>query len=192
MSAAAVVMNGSGMGPRNRSRSGEINILSYPSRQGEDLMGVEEMIKGHDLFRTLGFDDISYISTFSASTTYNKGDTVFMDGREGSHFFVVLDGMVDLKLPSRTGTTDLVVGRMTNGSILGLSPLLGFDRYTTHAVCVEDSTILRIEVAPFRELLNENALVGSQIMNVIARVYFSRYVDTLKRIQNILSEVALH
>ncbi len=36
-------------------------------------MSVEEMIKGHDLFRSLGFDEIGRISTFSASAAYDAG-----------------------------------------------------------------------------------------------------------------------
>ncbi len=155
-------------------------------------MSVEEMIKGHDLFRSLSFDEIARISTFSVSSPYRKGDTVFNSGEHGTHFFVVLDGVVNLKLPSDNDESMLLVGRMEKGAILGLSPLLGFERYTTFAQCAEDSTVLRVEVAPFRELLNENAPVCVQVMNVIARVYFSRYTDTLKRFQNILNDIAVH
>jgi len=104
----------------------------------------------------------------------------------------VLEGRVSLKLPAEDEESTLLVGRMENGDIMGLSPLLGIERYTTHAQCATDSTILRVEAAPFTELLAQNAPVCSQVMNVIARVYFSRYVDTLKRFQNILNDIAVH
>jgi CRP-like cAMP-binding protein len=72
-----------------------------------------------------------------------------------------------------------------------MSPLLGFDRYTSLAQCAEDCTILRIEAEPFRELLNRNAQVGAQVMNVIAQVYFKRYIDMLGRIQTIMGDITV-
>ncbi len=155
-------------------------------------MGVEEMIKGHDMFRSLSFDEIARISTFSASSVYKAGDIVFESGSLGTHFYVVLEGRVNLKLPSDDAESTLLVGRMEKGAIMGLSPLLGYEHYTTQAQCAESSTILRVEIAPFRELLNENTPVCTQITSQIARVYFSRYIDTLKRFQNILNDIAVH
>ena len=154
-------------------------------------MSVPELIKGHDLFRSLSFDEIGQIDEFSASAAYRAGETVFTDGAPASHFFVVIDGCVNLQLPSRKDDSAFVVTRMEKGDILGMSPLLGFDRYSSLAQCAEDSTILRVDAAPFRELLNRNAPVGAQVMNVIAQVYFARYIDMLGRIQTIMGDVTV-
>jgi CRP-like cAMP-binding protein len=78
---------------------------------------------------------------------------------------------------------------MGKGDILGLSPLLGSDRHMTTAKCRQDSTVLAVEIVPFRRLLDDNPRVGLHMMEVMARAYFSRYVDTLGRIQGIVNDL---
>jgi len=153
-------------------------------------MSVAKMMRGHDLFRSLSFEDVERIGKFAAPKPFKKGETVFKRGAQGSHFFVVLEGRVNLKLPSSDEESALVVGRLSQGEIFGLSPLLGIERYTTTSTCAEDTTILAVEVAPFRRLLEGNATAGLHIMNVVARAYFTRYVDTLGRIQGLVDELA--
>ncbi len=154
-------------------------------------MSVSRMIRGHELFQSFSFEEVESISTFSGAKEYGAGERVFERGEQGSHFFVVLEGQVSLKLPSADDVSSLVVGRMGQGDIFGLSPLLGFDRFTTTAECREDSSVLAIEAEPFRALLEDNSAVGLKTMTVMARAYFSRYIDTLSRFQHVLDELVL-
>jgi len=154
-------------------------------------MSVSRMITGHELFRSLGFDEVARISDFSRPLSYKKRGIVFRHSDLGTHFYIVLEGCVNLKLPSADDESNLVVGRMEKGDIFGLSPLLGFERFTTTAECLEPSTILAIEIDPFRELLEKNLPVSVNVMSIIARAYFSRYIDTLRRFQNILNDLAV-
>jgi CRP-like cAMP-binding protein len=148
-------------------------------------------MKGYELFQSLSFEEIDAISDFSGRKSMEAGGIIFRAGGKGTHFFVVVDGQVDLKLPSADLESVIVVGRMHRGDIFGLSPLLGIDRFTTTAECAEPSTVLAVEVAPFQRLLKENPRVGLSMMNVVARAYFSRYVETLRRIQNMLDDLAV-
>ncbi len=154
-------------------------------------MSIAKMIKGHELFQSFGFEEVERISTFSGSKPYEKGDVIFSRGDHGSHFFVVIEGQVNLELPSADDESTLVVGKMGQGDIFGVSPLLGVDRYTTTAQCARPGTVLAVEVEPFRKLLDTNPTVGMNVMTVMARAYFSRYIETLRRFQNILNELAL-
>ena len=153
-------------------------------------MNVTKMIKGHDLFRSFDFDDIARLSDFTRQLKYGKGDLVYRSGQEGAHFYVVLEGRVNLKLTSDDNESSLVVGRMEKGDIFGLSPLLGFNRFTTSAVCATECQILAVEIGSFEALLTGNQQVHLNVMSIIARAYFSRYIDTLKRSQNTLSGLA--
>jgi CRP-like cAMP-binding protein len=150
----------------------------------------EAMIKGHELFQSLSFEEVAAVSTFAAPKPFERDETVFGKGDRGSHFFIVLEGRVNLIIPSADNESQLVVGRMGKGDIFGLSPLMGADRYMTTARCSEDSTILAVEIVPFRKLLDDNPRVGLHMMEVMARAYFSRYVDTLGRIQGIVNDLA--
>ncbi len=154
-------------------------------------MNVSRMIKGHELFQAFGFEEVERISAFSGAKSYQAGEHVFRRGDSGTHFFVVLDGRIDLVLPSDDGESNLVVGRMEKGDIFGLAPMLGFDRFTAGARCSTESSVLAVEATPFRELLKENPAVGFKAMNVTARAYFTRYIETLKRFQSILNDLVL-
>jgi CRP-like cAMP-binding protein len=150
----------------------------------------EAMIKGHELFQSLSFEEVEKVSSFAGPKPFKKGELVSSKGDRGSHFFVVLEGKVNLIIPSADGESQLVVGRLGKGDIFGLSPLLGSDRHMTTAKCGADSTVLAVEIVPFQKLLDHNPLVGLHMMTVMARAYFSRYVDTLGRIQGIVNEIA--
>ena len=153
------------------------------------MSGVTKMIKGHDLFRSLSFEEIEKLTHFSGSKSLDEGAYVFQTGRPCSHFFVVLEGRVNLKLPSSDDESSLVVGRMEKGDIAGLAALLGQESYTTTAQCAGPAMVLAVEVKPFRKLLEDNSTVGVRAMSVVAGAYFSRYIETLRRFQGILDEV---
>lgn len=50
--------------------------------------------------------------------------------------------------------------------------------------------MLADESVPFRKLLDDNPRVGLQMMTVMARAYFSRYIDTLGRIDGVVNDLA--
>ncbi|MEW5995649.1 MAG: hypothetical protein AB1744_14820, partial [Candidatus Zixiibacteriota bacterium] len=68
---------------------------------------------------------------------------------------------------------------------------LDSDRYTATAQCAELAEVLAIEAKPFRELLRTNCPVGFQIMSQVAHVYFTRYINVLKNLQDVVSQIPL-
>lgn len=153
-------------------------------------MSETTMIKGHELFQSLSFEEVEQVSSFAGPKHYEEGQTIFRKGEKGSHFFIVIDGRVNLILPSEDNESQLVVGRLEKDEIFGLSPLLGSDRYSTMARCPEKATVLAVEIVPFWKLLEDNPRVGLHMMNVMAQAYFARYIDTLARIQNIVNDIS--
>jgi CRP-like cAMP-binding protein len=80
---------------------------------------------------------------------------------------------------------------MEKDDIFGLAPLLGAGNHTTTAECAEACTVLAIDAAALRGLLEQNCLVGFQIMNVAAQAYFSRYTELLHRFQKVVHDIAV-
>jgi CRP-like cAMP-binding protein len=152
-------------------------------------MSVTKMLKGHELFRSLSFEAVEKVSSFSGLKEFRKDENVFSSGVVGSHFFVLQEGRVNLRLPADAHEASLVVGRIEKGDIFGLAPLLGAGRHTTTAQCAEPCKALAIQVEPLRELLEQNSLVGLRIMTVAAQAYFTRYIETLHRVQKVINEI---
>jgi CRP-like cAMP-binding protein len=153
-------------------------------------MSITKMMKSHDLFKALSFEAVDNVSTFSGTKSYDANEIIFEQRGYGSHFFVVLEGRVKLMLRTSDGESILVVARLENGDIFGISPILGFERYSTTAQCASQATVLAIEAKPFMTVLEQNSDVGLGIMTIVAKAYFSRYIETLRRVQHIFNELS--
>ena len=69
--------------------------------------------------------------------------------------------------------------------------MLDSPRYTATAQCSEDSEILSIEAKRFRDVLKQNCPVGFNVMNQVAHIYFTRYIDVLQNLQGVVSQISL-
>jgi len=154
-------------------------------------MSIDGILKGHDLFRSLNFDQTHLISGFSSLKKIQGGEIIFQYGNPASHVFMLIDGTVSLRLPAESQDFSLVISKIEKGELFGLSPLLGSSRYTATGICNADSEILFIEAQPFLDLLKRNCPVGFNIMNQVAHIYFHRYINVLKNLQGVVNQVSL-
>lgn len=154
-------------------------------------MSIDGVLKGHDLFRSLNFDQAHLISEFSSLKNINQGEAVFKYDTPASHIFMLIDGSVSLRLPAESQDFSLIISNIQKGELFGLSPLLGSQRYTATAICNSDSEVLFIEAEPFLEILMKNCPVGFNVMNRVAHIYFNRYIKLLENLQGVVSQISL-
>jgi CRP/FNR family cyclic AMP-dependent transcriptional regulator len=154
-------------------------------------MTVEKVLKGHDLFRSLSIEQANQISKFSFVKKYQAGENIFEYNKPSSHVYMLMEGTVNLRLPASPADVSLVISKIEKGELFGLSPLLDSPRYTATGQCATDTEVLAIEAKPFRELLQSNCLVGFQVMSQVAQIYFERYVEILKNLQDVVSHIPL-
>lgn len=144
------------------------------------------MLKGHDVFAPLNVDEMHRVSTFSSVKQYEQGDTVFKTGDPASHFFVLMEGLVYIELPSEVPGFSLPILSVEKGELFGISPLFASPSYTSAAKCFEGTRVLAVEARPFRELLQQNCSAGMDIMTQIGRIYFTRYLGVIQRLQKVV------
>ncbi len=154
-------------------------------------MTTETIVRGHELFSSLSPDEIDMLSTFSSRKTYAEGETLFEFNQSASHFFMLMKGLVYLELPANPPEFSVAISKVEKGELFGISPLLDSRRYTCAARCYEPSKVLSVEAAPFRRLLRTNRTAGLDIINKVARIYFARYIDMIRRLQDAVSPVSL-
>ncbi len=154
-------------------------------------MIIDQVLKGHDLFATLTVDEIHKLSSFASEKEFRAGETIFEYNQYCSHLYMLNEGSVYLQLPANPTEFSFAISKIEKGELFGLSPLLEATRYTATAKCYEATKVLSIEAQPFRELLKLNSLVGLDIINRIARIYYVRYLNLLKRLQDIVSQVSM-
>jgi CRP-like cAMP-binding protein len=152
-------------------------------------MQISKMLTGHEFFQSLLPEMVDRISSISAAKEIEKGKALYGVDTKATHVFVLLDGEVELRLPSSCCDSGLIVSRVSPGEFFGIAPLLDADRYTTLAICTSPSKILFIEAKPLLEMLKAHPSVGHQCMTVVARTYFERYQYLRERIQKALVDL---
>ena len=154
-------------------------------------MSAEKILRGHDLFRSLGLEKTFEIKGYSSVKKYQAGEIIFGLNDYANHVYMLMNGSVDLQLPSQHHNYSLSITKIEKGELFGLSPLLGSERYTASAQCMEDSELLLIEAKPFQDVLNDNCIIGMSIMRKVAHIYFNRYMNVLKNLQEIAGQISL-
>jgi len=152
-------------------------------------MSVATMIKGYDLFRSLPVESVEKISRFSSLKEYKKGETVYKSEVPATHLFMLVKGLVHLRLPAQSHEFSMIVSRIEPPYLFGLAPLMGGQRYTVTAECAQNCEILAIEAKPLQAMLRENLQAGYLIMGEVAKAYSERYMELLKRLQEILNQI---
>ncbi len=154
-------------------------------------MGIDRVIKGHDLFRSLTVDEAHRISDFSSMKKFQPDEFIFKHGGKGSHVYMLMEGTVYLRLPAIPPEFSFIISKIEKGELFGLSPLLDSPRYTASAQCMEPTEVLSIDAKAFRDILLSNCPVGFDIINRVAHIYFTRYIEVLKSIQGVLGQISL-
>ena len=154
-------------------------------------MLVEKILKGHELFATLTVKEIHMLSDFTSEKEYRVGETIFDYNKPCSHFYMLKEGTVYLLLPANPPEFSFAIAKIEKGELFGLSPLLKADRYTSTAKCYEPTKVLQIEAKPFLEILHANSMAGLDVINRVAVTYYARYLNVLKKLQDVVSQVSM-
>ena len=147
-------------------------------------MKTEQLI-GHDVFQLLRPDQLRTISDAAEDVSYKSGEVVFRRGDAADFFFIVLDGQVALRLPTKEGVS-LLIDDVTRGTIFGSCICFEIDSYTLTAQCTEDSKLLKVHAATLKKLLDDDPVLGYAVQTLVSRIYFKRYVDTAQKLQTML------
>jgi signal-transduction protein with cAMP-binding, CBS, and nucleotidyltransferase domain len=149
------------------------------------------ILKGHDMFASLNVDEINALSTFSSVKEFKNREVIFKYKQASSHFYILMEGVVYLQLPAEQAEFNMPVSKVEKGELFGLSPLLKSPRYTLTAQCFKATKALSVEAKPFREMLRSNSHAGMDILNRVAHIYFTRYLDLIKRLHSVVGQVTL-
>lgn len=152
-------------------------------------MSVANILQGHELLKNLTMEEIDRISKFSERKKFKKNETVFRHQGNAAYVYILLKGRVLLRLPAKPDEFRIVIARIDEGELFGLSPLLGSAKYTSEAQCADESEVLAIDAQQLRGLLQADCLAGFYIMNEVAQAYFTRYVELLGRLQGIVTQI---
>ena len=151
---------------------------------------IPDRLDKHEVFQFLRPDQVRAISDVAQVVDFAAGETIYERGAKADHFYVVLSGQVSLRLPSQSGVS-IQIDELTQGAVFGSCVCFQFVEYSLNAQCTRDSKLLKIESATLKELMDQDLLMGYTIQTQISRIYFNRYVQTMKKLQSIVMNLPL-
>ena len=95
-----------------------------------------------------------------------------------------------LRLPQPDGVS-VLIDEVTGGAIFGSCVCFQIDTYTLSATCTADSRILKIKASTLKKLMDDDPIMGYAIQTLVSRVYFRRYVETMRKLQSIVQSLPL-
>ena len=151
---------------------------------------IPDRLDKNEVFQFLRPDQVRVISDVAQVVEYQAGETIYEKGAKADYFFVVLDGQVSLRLPGQSGVS-IQIDELTGGAVFGSCICFQLVEYSLNAQCTRDSSLLKIESATLKELMDEDLLMGYTIQTQISRIYFNRYIETMKKLQSIVMNLPL-
>jgi len=144
-------------------------------------------IEEREIFSLLTSKQVSDISEIAIIKDFEEGQIVYDQKEAAKNLFILLEGEVSLRIPSRKDmsieTFSLEIEKITNnGELFGTNILFGINRYMTRARVTKSSKIMILDAEMFLQIIRENRS-EFVIMSYLAKVYFQRYINTMKELE---------
>lgn len=138
-------------------------------------MDVKATLKSIELFNGLTEDQFEMLVPSAEVVSVPKDKNLFAVGQEAKDIYVLLEGKlsIQVKLSSRPETVGIVV-LQNRGQLVGWSGLMGSSHYTAAGLCLEESSLLRVNGKALMEVLESNPCTGFLVMREISKVISNR------------------
>lgn len=127
-----------------------------------------------DVFKDLRQEAINEISEAAVEESYEKGTVLFSVGDPAKHFYILVEGNVELAVGD--GATSHYA--VTNiGESFGWSSVVGRSGYSASARCVARSKMLKISGSDLERVFDAHARSGRVFYRRLAEALGQRWVD---------------
>lgn len=144
-----------------------------------------ELLRRYALFGGLPHDAFEAIAQFSDELTLEADTYLFEQSTPAEELILVLTGTVDLLMDmDETGDERKEIETVVAGEFVGWSAIVEPHIYTLSAVTTEDSQLIVIDAAKFRELLEANHEWGYLVMQRFAKMIGMRLTNMRMRLMS--------
>ncbi len=136
-------------------------------------------IKQSELLMGTSMDFIKKFMDISQMVSYDKGDVLFREKDPALHFYVLLNGRVKLGVGE---SGQMVYDISRNGEAFGWSSLIGRDRYSASAECIEPTKLLKTDSEKLKKELEKDPANGVVFFKQLAATLGNRLLEIYKTI----------
>jgi len=145
-----------------------------------------EWLRKTELFGTLGESQLSVLLSHSSVESFPEGKTIFRQGDEANHLYLLIEGMVDLSFKTGEKIDFLTSKVEKEGAAFGVPSLIEPFRYNVTATCLRSSKVFVIDAVRVRVEMEKDPRMGIEIMKKLASIYFSRLNEMRLGVSNFL------
>ncbi len=145
-----------------------------------------EWLKKTELFGTLSESQANILLSHSSVESFPEGKTIFRQGDEANHLYVLIEGMLDLSV--KTGEKfDFLTSKVEKeGAAFGIPSLIEPFRYNVTATCLKPSKVLVINAGRLKMDMEKDPKMGMEIMKKLVSIYFNRLNEIRSGVSNLL------
>ncbi|MDY0220386.1 MAG: cyclic nucleotide-binding domain-containing protein [Desulfobacterium sp.] len=103
-------------------------------------------LKQGDLFWGMDNDFVIKVMDETEKKNVGEGTILFKEGEAADHFYILIKGRIKLTIGD---TGPVVYMAKEAGQVIGWSTLLGRDKYSATATCMEESKMLKVDKKSF-------------------------------------------
>lgn len=147
-----------------------------------------EWLKRTELFNGLMDSQLEALLSRSIFKSYSEGATLFLQGEEANHLFILIKGLIELTIKTKEQAQFVASKIEKEGAVFGTASLMEPFQYNVSATCIKPSEVLMINAKWLRERMKEDPKMGLEIMKKLATLYFSRLNTLRVGVSNFIKE----
>jgi len=162
-----------------------IDQVRVANRREVTYMGSIGELKKVGLFESLSDDQLKAIARLGQEKSFDQGEEIFKQGQKAETLYVLLDGMVTLRIKAEEEIDLMAETLKETGSVFGTASLMSPYISNVTARCIKSTKALAIDSTGFQEILRRDPLIGFEVMTKLAQLYFNRLNSTRAAITNL-------
>jgi len=145
-----------------------------------------DWLKKTELFRTLDESQLSALLSHSSVESFPEGKTIFRQGDEANHLYLLIEGRIDLSFKTGEKIDFLTSKIEKEGAAFGVPSLIEPFRYNLTATCLNPSKVFVIDAGRFKLEMENDPKMGMEIMKKLVSIYFNRLNEVRLGVSNFL------
>ena len=149
-------------------------------------MVTAQWLKKAELFGALDESQLNALLSQSNVETLPEGRTIFRQGEEAIHLYILIEGAVDLKVKTQEQIDFMTSKIEKEGAVFGTASLMAPFRYNVTAICLKPSKVLVLDAGHIKKRMEEDPKMGMEMMKKLASIYFNRLNEMRSGVSNLL------
>jgi CRP/FNR family transcriptional regulator, polysaccharide utilization system transcription regulator len=133
----------------------------------EKIITADKEISSIPGYNSLTDNEKELIDKYSNRVSYNNGDVIIKQNTRTSHIMYIKSGLVKVYKEGRNNKV-INLKIALPGSYVGLLSVFGDDIYQYNASSIQNAEILFIDVAVFRDIINQNGTFSAHLIKQIS------------------------